>query len=143
MKSVLPRPIVDKMASLALLGGAGTVFTLESPSALLGQLGFGALVVGAAVNAAFVFLTPVARMNGRIMSLYSEAQPVVFDLRPKQINLQKVRNIIIDRKSIYPRAILCLVHGERVYHGFPSRSEERIKKFCGFIGEGIPREEAK
>ncbi len=143
MKSTLPRPLVDKLAGVALLGIACAVLAVESQSGLAAQLLFGAFVAGAAVNSAFVLFTPIATKKEQVLSLYSEAQPVIIGLLPKRVELKKVQKIIIDKKSIYPRAILCLAHGERIYHGFPARSENRLRKFLGFIGEGIPREEAK
>lgn len=143
MKSTLPRPLVDKLAGVALLGIACAVLAVESPSGLAAQLFFGSLVAGAAVNAAFVLFTPIATTKEQVLSLYSEAQPVIIGLLPKRVELKKVQKIIIDKKSIYPRAILCLAHGERIYHGFPARSEKRLREFLSFIGEGIPREETK
>jgi hypothetical protein len=143
MKSTLPRPLVDKLAGAALLGIACAVLVLDSPSGLFAQLLFGAFIAGAAVNAAFVLFTPIATTKEQVLNLYSEAQPVIIGLRPKRVELKKVQKIIIDKKSIYPRAILCLAHGERIYHGFPARSEKRLRQFLNFIGEDIPREEAK
>lgn len=137
MTRILRRPLVDRFGALALLATAGGVFAVEYQSSATLAFVLGALFLAAGVNAAFILLTPIGRIENSTLCLFSEAQPIIVNLRPQRVALTEVSELQIDKKSIFPRAIFYFPHGTRIYHDFPSRSEQRIQKFLAFIGEDV------
>ena len=137
MTRILRRPLVDRFGALALLATAVGVFAVEYQSGTTIAVVLGVLLLGAAVNAAFILLTPIGIIENSTLCLFSEAQPIIVNLRPQRVALTEVSELQIDKKAIFPRAIFYLPHGTRIYHGFPSRSEQRIQKFLEFIGKDV------
>lgn len=136
MERVLQRSVWDRLGALliALLMWLG--FTLLFHAAGMVEKAIMVLLASAAlVNLIFVLSTPIAKIRGNLLFLYAEAQPVVFDLRPRQVDLSRIIELVIDRKSLYPRAIFMLPHGSEILHAFPIRSERRIRAFLRFIGD--------
>lgn len=137
MKRILGRTLLDRGGALVLVVIAGGVFALEYQSSTASTVIFGMLLLAAGTNAAFVLLTPIGKIENSVLYLYPEAQPVVVNLQPQRVELSQVSELLIDKKSIFPRAIFCFSHGVRIYHGFPSRSDRRIKRFLEFLGKDV------
>ena len=136
MDAVLQRTILDRLGALLLALGMGALFVLLSDKAGMVERTVLALLSAATLaNLLFVLATPIARRRGGVLYLYSEVQPVVFDLRPRQVDLSRVSELVIDKRTLYPRAIFRLPHGVEVFHAFPMRSERRIQAFLRFIGD--------
>jgi len=136
MTRVLKRPIFDKISS--------TLFSIIIASALyfhffsfdlLEKILFLFLSIIVFFNVLFILLTPIAKINESKILIYSDNLPILFDIKPKEINLTDVKSLIFSEKLIFPRGLFKLYNGDTVIHAFPSKSEKRINQFFSFIQE--------
>lgn len=127
MDAVLQRRIWDRLGALFVL--------LSDKAGMVERTVLALLSASTLANLLFVLATPIARRRGGVLYLYSEVLPVVFVPRPRQVDFSRVSELVIDKRTLYPRAIFSLPHGAEDLHAFPMPSERRIQAFLRFIGD--------
>jgi hypothetical protein len=136
MIKTLNRPTLDKVGSLLLFLFTATILYYNILSfSLIENILLTSFTIIAFINILFVLFTPVAKIVNSDILIYSEALPVLLDIRPKAINLSEIKSLIISQKLVFPRVIFKLHGGKMVYHSLPSKRKERVMRFISFIKE--------
>ena len=138
MTAELPRTGLDRVGAILLLLAFAVLFGYQWPVyTLLGKTAYIAGLIVAAINAIFVNVTPIARLRGSVLYLYSEVQPNILAWRPGKVDLSRLTALTIDRGLLQYRAVFSLRHGEKVYHGFPAAREARVVRLMTFLKEHV------
>lgn len=144
MVAILNRRVLDKIGAILLLLIVLVIVWAEYDTfSTLGKTVGAICVICAVINSAFIFLTPIARITDSILMLYSESQPIIFDFKPKIIDIGEIVDIKISSNLLEYRAIFSLRNGAKIYHGFPAKRKNRIKLLLEFLYKNSNSEIAK
>ncbi|MES9829885.1 MAG: hypothetical protein ABW201_16590 [Candidatus Thiodiazotropha sp.] len=141
MNTTLNRTGFDKLGSVALLVALlmFSYYVYSDMDSLEKAILYIAVFIFL-TNAFFINLTPIAKLQGKILTLYQESQPTVFNLKPQTFNITEINEIEISRKLLEFRAVFKLRHGRTIYHSFPATREKRIKMFFDFLSDNTNSE---
>ena len=95
------------------------------------------------VNSIFINLTPAAKIKGGALYLYAECQPIIFAIKPQIVNVDDIIKLEIRRETFSNRVIFSMPHGQKIYHGFPSGRNARVKGFLEFLDNNTQSEAIK
>lgn len=136
MLQTLDRTIIDKVGSLLFFIILSTILYFNFLSfSLIENIIFIPLSIISFINLIFILFTPIAKIDDSNLFLYSEIQPILYDVKPQIINLSEVESLMISEKIVYNIAIFRLNNGKTIYHSFPSKRRARVLKFLWFINE--------
>lgn len=89
--------------------------------------------ISGAANAAFIALTPAMILQGNILLLYPEVQPVLFPRKPMAINIEEITNLKIIDQLGASGVVFTLRHNDTYSHWFGTARAFRVKRFLEFL----------